>query len=306
MMNLTPSRYRGVAIAHVDFTLDTSALEAFFLGREVYRRTEYVVVVSGNDNALIQVEKASEEPLFSPVTQVEVIATPTETVLIRDPEVDTGVPSSLARAAHRYAPGKRCVIVIGTYGHLSFILEPRPIEIVVRDVVPPHPAKLIDQARRIIAVSEDLPPIELIPEVTDLDALIDDQGEFLLPCAGAATRAEDDRLSYLDQRPSKRDWTMIGCARSQQIHTWFYGEPAPSRDFCPKRTATPDGTIVLSKCCMLEFGMEVRGTTVYVPWGSTLDAVREGLDAAVALSRSLPATQSPSRSVPSVNDAPLA
>jgi hypothetical protein len=192
----------------------------------------------------------------------------------------------MAAAARRYAPDKRCIVVVGRYEHVSFIVDPQPIRIVVRDVVPPHPAKLIDQARRIIEVSEDLPPIELVEEVVDLEELLDNDGEFLLPCAGAATDESRGTLSYLDQRPARRDWTLIGCTRSQQIHSWFYGDQAPIRDFCPRRVTTSPGTVVLTKCCLLESGMEVRGTTVCVPWGSTLEVVRAGIGAAVSLSAS--------------------
>ncbi len=285
MTNLLPDRCRQVAITEVDIDLSPRSIEEFFLGREAYRRTRYIVVVADRGMALIQVEKASEEPLFSPITSVEIIAGLDECALIRDPETDTGIPSHLAAAAQRHAPDKRCVAVIGRYEHLSFIVDPQPLEIVVRDVVPPHPAKLVSQARRIIDVSEDLPPIVLVPDVVDLDDLVDETGEYLLPCAGAVTDAGRANLSYLDQRPEYRDWTLIGCARSQQIHEWFYGREAPTRDFCPRQRATGDGKVILTKCCLLESGMEVRDTVVYVPWGSTLAGVREGLEAAIALSR---------------------
>ncbi len=284
MTNLTPDQYRQVAVARVDFVLEPETIRKFFVGREAYRRTQYIVVVAGESTALVRVAKASEEPLFSPITSVELIAGPDDCAFVRDPDVDTGIASHLAAAARRSAPDKRCVVVVGRYEHLSFIVDPRPVEIVVRDVVPPKPAKLVDQARRIIDVSEDLPPIHLISDVVDLDDLLDEEGEFLLPCAGAATDGDRATLSYLDQRPEKRDWTLIGCARSQQIHSWFYEDNAPSRDFCPRRRPTETGTVVLTKCCMLEFGMEVEANTVYVPWGSTLDGVREGLVAALALS----------------------
>lgn len=284
MSNVMPDQYRQVAIAHVDIALEPDAIREHFLGREAYRRTRYIVVVAGPDTALVRVDKTSEQPLFSPITNVEVVAGPDECAFLRDPDVDTGVPSHLAAIARRDAPGKRCAVVVGRYEHLSFIVDPQPIEIVIRDVVPPHPAKLIDQTRRLVDVSEGLPPIELIPDVIDLDELLDQDGEFLLPCAGAATDRGRTTLSYLDQRPERRDWTMVGCARSQQIHSWFYGEQAPIRDFCPRRRADVTGTVVLTKCCLIESGMEVRGNTVYVPWGSTLEAVREGLEAAIALS----------------------
>jgi hypothetical protein len=286
MTNVMPDQYRQVAITHVDIALEPDAIREFFVGREAYRRTQYIVVVVGEDTALVRVDKTSEEPLFSPITNVEVVAGPDDCAFLRDPDVDTGVPSHMASAARRYAPDKRCVVVVGRYQHLSFIVDPQPIRIVVRDVVPPHPAKLIDQARRIIDVSENLPAIELIPDVVDLDDLVDEDGEFLLPCAGAATDGGRSTLSYLDQRPERRDWILVGCARSQQIHSWFYGEQAPIRDFCPRRRTTPTGTVVMTKCCMLEFGMEVQQSTVVLPWGSTLEAVREGLDAAIALSGS--------------------
>lgn len=305
MTNIMPDQYRQVAIAHVDIALEADAIREFFLGREAYRRTRYIVVAAGESTALVRVDKISEEPLFSPITNVEVVAGPDDCVFLREPDVDTGIPSQLAAAARRHAPDKRCVVVVGRYEHLSFIVDPQPIEIVVRDVVPPHPAKLFDQARRVIAVSEDLPAIELIPDVVDLDDLLDEDGEFLLPCAGAATDEGRSTLSYLDQRPDHRDWTLVGCTRSQQIHSWFYGEPAPSRDFCPRRRTNATGTVVLTKCCMLELGMEVGGSTVVLPWGSTLEAVKEGLDAAIALSGSN--SQAPPK-VPSldVNEQPTA
>ena len=305
MTNVMPDQYRQVAITYVDITLEPDPIREFLLGREAYRRTQYIVVVAGEDTALVRVDKKSEEPLFSAITKVDMVAGPNDCAFFRDPDVDTGVPSQMAAAARRYATDKRCVVVVGRYEHLSFIIDPRPIEIVVRDIVPPHPAKLIDQARRIIDVSEDLPAIELIPDVVDLDDLVDEEGEFLLPCAGAATDEGRTTLSYLDQRPERRDWTLVGCARSQQIHSWFYGEPAPSRDFCPRRRTNATGTVVLTKCCMLELGMEVGGSTVVLPWGSTLEAVKEGLDAAIALSGSN--SQAPPK-VPSldVNEQPTA
>jgi len=293
MTNIMPDQYRQVAIAHVDIALKADMIRQFFLGREAYRRTQYIVVVAGEDTALVRVDKMSEEPLFSSITNVEVMAGPEDCVFLRELDIDVGVPSQMAAAAGRYAPDKRCVVVLGRYQHLSFIVEPQAIEIVVRDVVPPHPAKLLDQARRIIDISEELPAIELIPDVVDLDDLIDEDGEFLLPCAGAATDEGRSTLSYLDQRPERRDWTLVGCARSQQIHSWFYGEQAPIRDFCPRQRTTEPGTVVLTKCCLLESGMEVRQSTVYLPWGSTLEAVRAGIKTAIELSDSTALMSSP-------------
>src|SRR6185369_11190398 len=56
---------------------------------------------------LAEVAKQSEQPLFSPVTSVTVLARADETVLVHAPDVDTAVPTQLARAAGEHAPGAR-------------------------------------------------------------------------------------------------------------------------------------------------------------------------------------------------------
>jgi hypothetical protein len=153
---------------------------------------------------------------------------------------------------------------------------------VVQDVIPPEPSKLVDQARRVLDVAEDLPPVEIVPDVIDLRRLIGDEPEILLPCMGAWDELPREGISYLDQRPEWRDWTLIGCARSQQIHRWFYGQPTPMRDFCP-RARPPSDDLVLTRCCLIEEGIEVRDRTVFVPWGADLATVKEGLVRAVSL-----------------------
>ena len=282
MSNLMPDRYRQVAVAEVSFPLTETALRRHLIGREAYRRTQFIVVRSGAETAVVGVSKRSEEPLFSPITVVELVAEPSECALVRDPEIDTGVPSQLAAAARRHAPDKRCVIVYGRYEHVSFIVDPRPVSLVVRDVVPPSPAKLVDQAQRVLDISEDLPPVMLVPDVVDLSDLVADAGEYLLPCVGGGVDVAGARVSYLDQRPERKQWTLIGCTRSQQIHRWVYGEPAPGEDFCPRHRA-PGATPVLTRCCLLEEGLEVGDFTVCVPWGASLSTVKAGLEAAIGL-----------------------
>ena len=89
----------------------------------------------------------------------------------RGVSVDTGVPSQLARAARELAPGARCVVVQGRYRHVSFILDPAPVRVLVVEVVPPSPPKLLDQARRVLETAEELPPIELVAALVDLSDL---------------------------------------------------------------------------------------------------------------------------------------
>jgi hypothetical protein len=282
--NRMPPRYREVAVTSVDLPLVPERLTEQFLGREAYRRTRYIVVRGRDGVALLGVTKASEEPLFSPITNVEVLAGPDESAWLTSPEVDVGVPTQLCREALAGAPDARCVIVQGRYEHVSFILDPEPIRLRVVEVAPPHPPKLLDQARRVLEVAEDLPPVQLQPEVVDIVALAR-QGpsrSYLYPCRGSGAAPEGGEVFYLDERPPRRDWVLVGCERSRQIHRHVYGDDPPYLEMCPRELVVPGGGPVLTKCCQLEDRTERDGLVVVVPWGATLAEVRAGIETVVA------------------------
>jgi hypothetical protein len=278
--NRRPRAYREVSVARVEVPLTAEGLTEHFLGRECYRRTRYVVVRNGEATALVAVEPADPEPLFSPAASVEVLALPAETAYLRLPDVDAGVPSQLAKVASGH-PRARAVVVEGSYSHVSFLLDPTPLRVRVCEVVPPHPPKLLDQAQRVLDLAEDLPPMVLEPELVELDSLVADAAVVLLPCRGAGIRLRGRESHYLDERPPERDWTLLGCARSRQLHRWFYGRGAPGPDTCPRTLASLTGPL-LTKCCLLEDRIEIDGDVVVVPWGASLEQVRQAL---VALAR---------------------
>jgi hypothetical protein len=284
-----PVRYREVAVTTVDFPLTEARLREHFHGREAYRRTGYVVVHGprGDEVALIQVQTESREPLFSPITDVTLLAGPDEAVFIHAADVDLGVPSQVGRAAIRDAPGVRCVIVHGRYEHVSFILDPAPIRVRLAEVAPPHPPKLLDQARRVLEVAEDLPPIVLEPEIFDLVdlAAAKPAERYLYPCRGSGIAPGGTEVFYLDERPSRQDWVLVGCERSRQIHRHFYGDEPPGVEICPRELVTPGQEPILTKCCNLEEGVIQDGTMTVVPWGATLDEVHAGLRCLVSAYR---------------------
>lgn len=320
MNNLRADQYRQVAVATVDFPLEVPRLRAYLLGREVYRRTQYVVFRRGAETAVVEVVKAPSEQVMTVVAGVSVLALPADCAFVEVAGVDTGIPSALAEAAATQAPGARMVVVEGRYHHINFILDPAPVSVRVVDLVPPGPPKLVDQAARILGVAEELPPIRLVPDVVDLADLarLHPSATYLLPCRGSgfalpaapapgqtAGMATPD-VAFLDERPPRRDWTLIGCARSRELHRWFYGDLPACVDICPRRLAarsgrpaarSPDPTapatsaVSLTKCCLLEDRIEHDGTTVVVPWGASLDQVRQGLQTAVDLA----AVQGPQR-----------
>ncbi len=294
--NTVPGRYRGVAVARAAGPFDEESLQARFVGREAYWTTRFLVVRppvvpdgpdEGSPVALLAVTRASDEELFSPITAVDLLAGPADCAFLARPDVDTAVPSLLAAAA-RDAPKARAVVVQGRYEHVSFILDPGPLRVVVREVVPPRPAKLADQARRVLEVTEDLRPMRLETEAVDLADLARQHPaeHYLLPCRGGGNEVPGATVSYLDERPERADWTMLGCERSRQIHRWFYGQDAPGVDFCPKADVVASGPgAVLTKCCLQQEdiaegtaeGADGPTTWVSVPWGSSLEHVRDAL-----------------------------
>jgi len=279
MSNLVPRRYRGVSVARVDVPLTEAGLRDHFLGREAYRRTEYVVARRGEETAVLQVNKASDDDLFSPIVSVKLLAGAGETAYVVAPDVDTGVPTQLCRTALDRAPGARCVVVQGRYEHVNFILDPAPVPVRVVEVVPPEPAKLVDQARRVLEVAEDLPPVDLRPEIVDIveRAGTRPSTRYLFPCRGSGAAPPGAEVAYLDERPPRADWVLVGCERSRQIHRHVYGDEPPSVELCPRELAGPADEFTLTKCCLLEDRIEQDDRTVVVPWGASLAEVREGL-----------------------------
>ena len=74
------------------------------------------------------------------------------------------------------------------------------------------------------------------------------------------------------------NWRLLVCERSRQIHVALYGaEPHARVEFCPRALAPGDGRTLI-KCCLLERGIERAGSTTIVPWGATLEEVRDSLE----------------------------
>ena len=296
--NVTASRYRQVSVAAVD-SLDPDDLAAYFTGREAYMRTRFVVArlrdrhdqAASDQVALVELARDDSANLFSPAPAARVLARSEECGYVRDERADPGIASHLAAAARR-CPGARCVVVEGRYSHISFILNPDPVDLTVVDVVPPTPSKLADQVRRVLNVAENLPPVAVTERIIDSRELLAEarrpspELQVLVPCRGGGVGIDGAAVSYLDERPEPAEpWTLLGCQRSRQIHDWFYeADPAEVVDWCPRRfvgPANPDD-LVLSRCCLLEEGVERRGGAVWVPWGATLAEVRRAVELLVA------------------------
>jgi len=279
--NIVPGKYRGVAVSHPDISLDAASLTEHLLGKPAYRRTRFVVARNGEQTAIARVWREDPEILFAPISRVQIVAGPDDCVYVRSPQTDTAVPSALGAAAAQAPSGPTAVVVQGLYEHVSFIVNPRPLPVTVREVTPPDPPKLLDQARRVLAVTEDLPPMRLMPDVVDLAELAATRPAdcYLVPCRGSGLAPAGAEIFYLDEHPPEHRWTLIGPERSQQIHESFYGHRAEDWvDMCPCHRPPVDGPL-LTKCDQLENEIDVADGQVTVPWGASLGQVEQALRA---------------------------
>lgn len=278
--NATARPYRGLSVQEVDLPLNEPELLRFLLGREVYRRTDYLALRNGEDTALVAVRRGSDTPLFSPVVEARVLAGPAQTRWIEAPDADVSNATALARGAlARSGQGARAYVVRGRYQHVNFIWEPTPLVIRVTEVVPPEPPKLLAMAEQAVAFDEELPPVELVLDAVDIRDLAAGHpaSSYLLPCRGAGIDL-DAPVAFLDTRPPvRRPWLLIGCERSLQFHRHFYGDEPDRLDICPRNRIAGGGQRVLAKCCLLERGTELDDMVAVVPWGSSLDEVRQAL-----------------------------
>lgn len=274
--------YRGLSVQDVEVPLTPARIEALLTSREIYRRTAFLVLRNGHDTALVAVQPSDTVPLFSPVAGLRVLSGPDTTVWIEEPGTDVGNASALAATAlaHRQ-PGALAYVVQGRFEHVNFIWRPAPLPVRVTEVVPPHPPKLLAMAEQVVAYDEDLPPVTLVADTVDVRDLMaaSPAPRYLLPCRGSGV-VTGQEISFLDTHPPYHpDWLLIGCDRSRQFHEHFYGTDPRRVDLCPKArpAGRAAGELLLSKCCLLERGVQVDGSSAVVPWGANLDEVRAAL-----------------------------
>jgi hypothetical protein len=297
--------YRGLSVQEVDISLDPAAIEDLLRHREIYRRTAYLVLRRHGQTALVAVRPQDPDRLFSPVAELRVLSGPATTVWIDEPAADVGNATSLAAAAlARRRDGALAYVVQGRFEHVNFIWRPAPLPVRVTEVVPPHPPKLLAMAEQVVGYDEDLPPVQLSLDAVDVHELVaaNPAAHYLLPCRGSGLPAGPG-VSFLDCHPPYHaDWLLIGCERSRQFHEHFYGSQPRRVDLCPRARAGAAQAAgagqcaerVLTKCCLLERGIDVDGTTAVVPWGANLDEVRAGLRALCGI----PAAPSPAVPAP--------
>ena len=285
MKNLVPLPYRRVSVQSFQGEMTDSAIRSHLMGRETYRRTDFIVLTKGEKTAVVEVTAPDRESLFSPINGVRILALPETCAIIQSADTDVSNPSALAAAAHEAGIGvEQTLVVRGKYEHVNFIHHPDPLVIRVIEVSPPEPPKLFDMARHVLSYAA-LPPIRLELERFDLNDLAAGQSpqSFLVPCRSGGLEGLKAPVYFLDERPERHDWTLIGCERSLQFHRHYYGDEPPTIELCPRRLAGARNAPTLLKCCLLEFAPEIDGHVAVTPWGSDLAMVEAAMRQLVAV-----------------------
>jgi hypothetical protein len=278
--NVVPLPYNRVSVQKVDFELNENRIHSFLCGKEAYFQTDYVVLRRGDECAVAEISKANHEDLFCRITEAQVLSLPESSRWIDDPSVDTGIPSALAEKARTLGvTALQTLVVNGLYEHVNFIHRPRPLVIDVFDLAPPDPPRLLDMARRVLAY-KNFPAIVLNPRIQPIPELARNLGDkpILFPC-GVSQLKGIAKAFYLDERPCRQDWVLVGCETSRRIHHHFYGDDPPRIELCPKKLFVGDVSLALMRCCMVENGFEISGSVAIVPWGAELSLIEDALQA---------------------------
>lgn len=279
--NSIPLPYRQVSVQHAPCELNDAGLLTYYLGRECYKATRFVVLRRGETCGVIQLSSGEGGGLFRPIKECRLIAGPEDCLWIRDPSVDTGNRTAMARAAVKYgARTDQTLIVEGAFGHVNFYLRPRPQRLRVVDQIPPSPSRLMSLVEQVLAFS-DFPPVIPEPSFVDIETLAraHPSEDYLVPCKVSDIQTPG-RTYFLDEHPPQCDWLMLGCKRSDQIYQHFYGSPARRVETCPRFVAAGPKDLVLPtilRCCELEDSIEVGGQLAVVPWGANTSHVLNAL-----------------------------
>src|SRR5260370_19578288 len=160
--NLGPLPFGRVGVQPYSGPMRVGAIAALLPSGEAYRRTDFIVLRGEESKyAVVAITRAESEPLFSPITSVEVLALPETCVYVERPAVDPANRSALAETAHELGIGPEGTLVVkGMYDHVNFIYHPHPLVWRVVEVAPPEPPKLYGLAQQILSYA-DLPPIRL-------------------------------------------------------------------------------------------------------------------------------------------------
>lgn len=251
--------------------------------KTAYTSTNYMVLNNGPDWTVLKVAKSAEKGLFKRIERVEIVSLPQDTAYLEKPEVDVNNPSIMVRMAEQV--GKDALVIKGKFEHISFVYQEKTTPLVVFDVVPPSPPKIVELVEAALSTGRIRKPIRLIPKIVDLNELarIINTRYVMFPCYAVSLAGLEGgpNTLYLDHaqglQVSANEITLIGCELSLRIFTSLYGEKPAFIDHCPKKLLHTVSEAALCRCCVVDEGHGIEGNAAYVPWGASVGEVEEAI-----------------------------
>ena len=285
--------YRGLSVQDVDVPLTPAAIEDLLRGREIYRRTAYLVLRRGGETALVAVRPARPRTAVLPGGRAARAVRPGDHGLDRRTRRPTSAtPPRWPRprcTPPRRVPGRDGVlayVVLGRFEHVNFIWRPAPLPVRVTEVIPPHPPKLLAMAEQVVGFDEDLPPVDLALDAVDVRDLVaaHPAAHYLLPCRGSGAAGRP-----AGQLPGQPPALPPGLAADRlravpPVPRALLRNADPTGSICA-RGPGPPGLETPRAHQVLPAGTRHRGerSTAVVPWGANLDEVRAALRALCGL-----------------------
>ena len=145
----------------------TKSLARHFVGREAYRRTRFIVVRNAERRQSWPSRESTNRCSHRSQRCSSSSGRPSAPTSRTPKSTPAFLPHSLA--PRRSGTGQSGFVQAASPTSTSS--STRPLRVTVREVVPPYPPKLLDQAKRVLGLAETLPPMELVPDVVKFDQL---------------------------------------------------------------------------------------------------------------------------------------
>lgn len=278
MKNLMPLPYRRVAVHHYDGDLSEIGLRKYFIGKEVYFATDYVVVGTSNKTSIVEIKKEIKEGLFVKVEAITRLAGPENCVRVADENIDVANPSAMAAKAKSLGISSSSTLIVeGAYGHVNFLLHPEPARLRVVDLIPPGRSRMLDLVVRALELGE-FPPLLIEPVMIDVNGIAAKLGSeaVMFPCR-ASGLSGGGQTSFLDERPADSSARLVGCERTEEIYEHIYKIKPNRIETCPRKIDGAQTAPTIMRCCVLQNSVELKGLTATVPWGADVKHVIEAL-----------------------------
>ncbi len=278
-----PEHCKDVSVKKVSFPLTKEEIRNNLVNKLIYKRTKFIALNNEDKWAVVSVQKPQVKNLFSRIQDIDIISLPASTKYLEDPEIDVLSPTRMAEKAQEL--GSETLIIKGMFEHVSFIHKEKSVPIMVLEVVPPEPPKLVELVKEALYSGKINKPVKIIPQIIDLRKMAEEcKYQYIVyPCQGSGLSSEKDTF-FLDQRPKFTDEqlqriSLIGCDLSLRIFKTIYGVEPEFFNFCPKKSVidTKPEYPTITKCCKVKKGHERIGNIAIVPWGATLKEVEEAL-----------------------------